>query len=243
MRETGVFAGCPQPHSEASITTFQNDWNPLTMLEKISIFAGLGEREIAALEAIAVRKEISKNTIVIHEGEKSDSLYILISGKADAVSNNADGKQIVLNVFESLDYFGEMSFFDKESRCATVITRKKSQFLVIPRTEFMEIMFAQPDIALNLIKVLLQKVRKATEQIKELAFMHVYERVARYLAETANHSKVIEKCPTQQEIGNMVGASRETVSRILKDLQRHGYIRKEGHRILLLQRFPYIFKS
>jgi CRP/FNR family cyclic AMP-dependent transcriptional regulator len=209
------------------------------MIENVSLFVGLQKEVIAAIEGIATKRIFPKGTIVISEGDQSDSLYIVIKGKANAIRDNEEGKQIVLNVFRPLDYFGEMSFFDKECRSATVITKEQSEFLIIPRKDFWDIMHAHPDIALNLVRLLVEKMRKATRQIEELAFMDVYGRVARFLTETVNDQGVIVDKITHQEIANMVGSSRETVTRIMNELIDRGYIIKKDRQIRLLKKLPY----
>ena len=197
------------------------------MLETVSLFNGLPGNALDALARMAVKKEVPAGAIVISEGESTDSLYILVKGRAQAVCNDQNGKQIILNVFEPADFFGEMSFFDSQKRSATVMTVKPSELLVIPRRAFREFMTGNPDIAFNMIGDLVCKLRTATRQIEDLAFMDVYGRVVRFLTEAGNENGVIAERLTHQEIGNRVGASRETVSRIMAALLKEGYIEKK----------------
>jgi CRP/FNR family cyclic AMP-dependent transcriptional regulator len=224
--------------------------NPLsqeenTMLDTVSLFKGMSRSTLEALNGIAVKKEVPANTIVISEGEESDSLFVITRGRAQAVCNDENGKQIILNVFDPPDFFGEMSFFDRASRCATVMTVKRSLLHVIPREVFRDLMTDHPDIAFNLIGGLVQKLRSATRLIENLAFMDVYGRVVRFLTETAGENGVIEDRLTHQEIGNRIGASRETVTRIMNTLLKKGYVEKCRHpsqkrlQLVLKENIPY----
>jgi CRP/FNR family cyclic AMP-dependent transcriptional regulator len=211
------------------------------MLEQVSLFANLGDREISELEAIGQERSVARNTIVINEGDDTDCLYIVLKGKAHALRSDESGRQFIINRFGPYDYFGEMSFFDRNSRCATVITREKCTLMVLPRKAFFEFAARQPEIYKNLIKALLEKLRKATQQIEELAFLDVYGRLARFLIENQNAEGVIEEKLTQQELADMVGSSRETVNRIFNELVGGGFIIKDKNRIMVKKKLPYSF--
>jgi CRP/FNR family transcriptional regulator, cyclic AMP receptor protein len=211
------------------------------MLERVSLFANLDDREIRDLEAIGQERTMAKNSIVINEGDETDSLYIVLKGKAHALRSDESGRQFIVNRFGPYDCFGEMSFFDRNSRCATVITREKCTLMVLPRKAFFEFAGRHPEIYKNLIKALLEKLRKATQQIEELAFLDVYGRLARFLIENRNADGIIEEKLTQQELADMVGSSRETVNRIFNELVGGGFIVKEKGRIVVKKKLPYSF--
>jgi CRP/FNR family cyclic AMP-dependent transcriptional regulator len=211
------------------------------MLERISLFSNLSMQEIAELETLGQDRSVAKNSIVINEGDDTDSLYIVLKGRANALRSDESGRQFIVNRFGPYDYFGEMSFFDRNSRCATVITREKCTLMVLPRKAFFEFAARHPEIYKNLIKALLEKLRRATQQIEELAFLDVYGRLARFLIENQNAEGVIEEKLTQQELADMVGSSRETVNRIFNELVGGGFIEKEKGRILVKKKLPYSF--
>jgi CRP/FNR family cyclic AMP-dependent transcriptional regulator len=211
------------------------------MLEQVALFSGLKADEIAKLEAIARRRTFAKETVVISEGETSDSLYVLVSGKAVALRNDPSGRQLVVNRFGPNDYFGEMSFFDRSARCATVMTKERSEALIIARNDFLHFIQRHPEILWNVTNALLAKLRKATQQIESLAFLDVYGRLARFLVENQDERGAIREKFTQQELADMIGTTRETVSRILNELVAGGYIRKERGRIAILNKLPYKF--
>jgi CRP/FNR family cyclic AMP-dependent transcriptional regulator len=211
------------------------------MLEKVSLFSNLNAQEIAELEAIGQERSVAKNSIVINEGDDTDCLYIVLKGKAHALRSDESGRQFIVNRFGPYDYFGEMSFFDRNSRCATVITREKCVLMILPRKAFFDFAAKHPEIYGNLIRALLEKLRKATQQIEELAFLDVYGRLARFLIENQNADGVIEEKLTQQELADMVGSSRETVNRIFNELVGGGFIVKEKGRIVVNKKLPYSF--
>lgn len=211
------------------------------MLEQVALFSNLSEKEIAELEAIGQERSVPKNTMVINEGDDSDCLYVILKGKAHALRSDESGRQFIVNRFGPYDCFGEMSFFDRNDRCATVITKAKCTFMVLPRKGFFDFATEHPEIYVNVIKALLEKLRKATQQIEELAFLDVYGRLTRVLIENGNADGVIEEKLTQQELADMVGSSRETVNRIFNELVAGGYLAKEKGRIKVQKKLPYNF--
>jgi CRP/FNR family cyclic AMP-dependent transcriptional regulator len=211
------------------------------MLERVALFSNLGSEEIAKLEAIGQEQSVAKNTMIINEGDETDCLYVVLKGKAHALRSDESGRQFIVKRFGPFDYFGEMSFFDRHARCATVITKEKCTLMILPRKAFSDFAGRHPEIYTNVIRALLEKLRKATQQIEELAFLDVYGRLARVLVETQNADGIIEEKLTQQEIADMVGASRETVNRIINELVAGGYITKEKGRIKIKKKLPYSF--
>jgi CRP/FNR family cyclic AMP-dependent transcriptional regulator len=211
------------------------------MLERVSLFSNLNERAIAELEALGQERSVAKNSIVINEGDDTDCLYVVVKGKAHALRSDESGRQFIVNRFGLFDYFGEMSFFDRNTRCATVVTREKCTLMILPRKTFFDFAARHPEIYGNLIRALLEKLRKATQQIEELAFVDVYGRLARFLIENQNPDGVIEEKLTQQELADMVGSSRETVNRIFNELVVGGFITKEKGQINIKKKLPYSF--
>jgi CRP/FNR family cyclic AMP-dependent transcriptional regulator len=211
------------------------------MLEHVALFSNLNQSEIDELETIGHERSVAKNSVVINEGDNTDSLYIILKGKAHALRSDESGRQFIINRFGPFDYFGEMSFFDRNARCATVVTKEKSTLMVLPRNAFLEFATKHHEIYGNVIRALLEKLRKATQQIEQLAFLDVYGRLTRFLIENQNNMGVIEEKLTQQELAEIVGSSRETVNRIFNELVSGGYILKEKGRIKVLKKLPYSF--
>jgi CRP/FNR family cyclic AMP-dependent transcriptional regulator len=188
----------------------------------------------------AVPRTFPKNTIVVTEGDRTDSLYIIVSGKVKIYVSDEKGKEIVLSEAGSGEYFGEM-VLDEGPRSATVMTLEPTQFLVVPQDDFMDFVVHSPEFALHLILKLIKRVRALTHEVKSLALMDVYGRVARMLLELAVERDgvlAVENKPTQQEMASRVAASREMVSRILTDLTTGGYIKVERDRIVIAKTLP-----
>jgi CRP/FNR family transcriptional regulator, cyclic AMP receptor protein len=211
------------------------------MLEQISLFANLPPEEIIRLESLCQKRSVPKNTLVISEGDETDCLFVVLTGKAHALRSDETGRQFIVNRFAALDYFGEMSLFDRNARCATVISKQKCTFIILPRKVFLDFAAQYPEIYQNIIKSLLEKLRKATEQISELAFLDVYGRLSRFLVENQNADGVVEEKLTQQELADIVGSSRETVNRIYNELVAGGFITKADGRLRILKKLPYSF--
>lgn len=188
----------------------------------------------------AVTRTFPKNTIVVTEGDRTDSLYIVVSGRVKIYVSDDKGKEIVLNESGPGEYFGEM-VLDEGPRSASVVTLEPTQFLLVPQEDFREFISKSPEFSLHLIRKLIRRVRALTNDVKSLALMDVYGRVARMLLDLAVERDgvlVIEGRPTQQEMANRVGASREMISRILGDLAGGGYIEVERDRITIARTLP-----
>ncbi len=211
------------------------------MLEHVALFSTLDPPAIADLEAVCLDRAVPRNTLLINEGDETDCLYVLIKGKAHALRSDEAGRQFVINRFGPLDYFGEMSLFDRDARCATVITKEKCALMVLTRRAFFQFAADHPEVYPNMIRTLLVKLRKATELIGELAFMDVYGRLSRFLVENQNADGVIEEKLTQQDLADIVGASRETVCRIYNELVAGGYVVKKRGCIQIVKPLPYEF--
>jgi CRP/FNR family cyclic AMP-dependent transcriptional regulator len=200
----------------------------------------LSDTELKAVSQRAVTRTFPKNSVVVNEGDRTDSLYIVVSGRVKIYLSDEKGKEIVLNEAGPGEYFGEM-VLDEGPRSASVMTLEPTRFLVVPKEDFREFVARSPEFSLHLICKLIRRVRALTSNVKSLALMDVYGRVARMLLELAKERdgvRVIEGRPTQQEMASRIGASREMVNRILKDLSEGGYITVGRDRITIARDLP-----
>jgi CRP/FNR family cyclic AMP-dependent transcriptional regulator len=200
----------------------------------------LSEAEIRAVARRAVTRAFPKNTVVVTEGDRTDTLHIIVSGRVKIYVSDEKGKEIVLNDAGPGEYFGEL-VLDEGPRAASVMTLEPTRFLVVPRDDLREFVASSPEFSLHLIRKLIRRVRVLTNDVKSLALMDVYGRVARMLLDLAverDGSLVIEDRPTQQEMANRVGASREMINKILGDLASGGYITVERDRITIARALP-----
>jgi len=195
----------------------------------------LNRDELRSLSAQGIVKAFPKNTIIVSEGDETDSFYIIIDGRVKVFVSDEEGREIVLATQNAGDYFGEM-VLDGGPRSASVMTLEPSRFAVIPKNRFREFLHVHPAFSAHLIEKLIRRTRALTENVKSLALMDVYGRVARLLLEMAvedNGRLIIDEKLTQQDIASRVGASREMISRIMKDLTAGGYVSVDRKRITI----------
>ncbi|MBW2365193.1 MAG: Crp/Fnr family transcriptional regulator [Deltaproteobacteria bacterium] len=215
-----------------------------SLLKQIPLFSYLNNGELNSLAKVVHKKTFPKNTIIFSEGDEADSLYIILRGKVRALLNNIHGKELVLTIQEPGEYFGELALIDDDPRSATIMTKEETQLLILPGNAFKNLLRDNPDLIFNILKGLTARLRKATDKIEDLAFMNVYGRISRVLIQRAKHvgqKLVIEERLTHQEIANMIGATREIVSRILKKLSDAGYISIKDKHIEIIKTLPLSF--
>jgi len=211
------------------------------MLDNVPLFSGLSSAALAEIEQHGTVKSFRKNTIVINQDDETYSLYVILSGSVRVFISGEDGREAVLNHQCAGDYFGDLALIDKQPRVASVMTTEASRFMIISREDFMACLSKNPEIAINLIKPMTSRMRMLARNVSSLALLDVYGRVARVLLEQAEEQEdgeMITEKLTQQEIADMVGASRAMVSRILKDLKAGGYISVAKKRITIHQKLP-----
>jgi len=214
----------------------------LSLIKNVPLFSCLDDIELEGLLKAAVRKTFARHTILLNAGDTTDSLYVITEGKVKAVIIDEHGKEIILSISGPGEYFGEMAMIDGEPRSATIMTREQTEIMIFSKGDLRRVFAQNPDIVFNLLKGLTRRLRKANQQIESLALMDVYGRVATLLTEAAKplgSAAVIPEALTHQEIANMVGSSREMVSRILNELVRGGYIAVEKRIISIIKKLPY----
>ncbi len=197
------------------------------MIENVSIFAGMDPQALALIEQRMIRRTYPKHTILLSEGDNSDSLYVILSGRVKVYLNDENGKEAIINYQEAGEYFGELSLIDDSRRSASIMTVEKSSMAIMPKQVFHQVLQDNPDIAIHLLKDMVHRVRTLTDEIKSLALSDVYGRLSKTLLSLATERDgllVIERAVTQQELANRIGSSREMVCRIIKDLVKGGYI-------------------
>ncbi len=202
--------------------------------------APLQDATLRSIAATGVVRTFPRNTILMNEGEHGETLYIIISGRVKVFASNAAGKEIVIALFGPGEYVGEMAL-DGNPRSASVITTEPTTCAVVHRAQLREFIISNPDFALHLIEKLIRRVRATTEDMKSLALSDVYGRLVRLinsLAREVNGRTIIPERLTQQDIAERVGASRDMISRLMKDLVAGGYLALEDHIIVVRKRPP-----
>ena len=205
------------------------------------LFAELSPEDLNLICECGAAKTYPKHSIVINEGDLSDTLYIIRQGKVKVYLSETDGREVTLNILGPGEFFGELALIDEAPRSASVVTLESTSLSLVSKATFQQCIKEHTEIAMKLMRTLCQRVRSLTESVKKLALLDVYGRVARTLesmAVTKDGVQVIEQRLTHQDIASMVGASREMVSRILKELTIGNYIQFKEKQITLLKKLP-----
>ena len=188
----------------------------------------------------ATVRAFPKNAIIVHEGDETDSLYVMLAGRARVYVSNAQGREVQLNQIGPGEYFGEVTL-DGGPLSASVMAAEDCRCAVVKRNELLTIVEKQPQVALHMVRKLASRVRDLTENVRSLALMDVYGRVARLLLELAEERDgrlIVEGPLTHKDIASRVGASREMISRIFSDLTAGGYVGKENGRLVIMRKPP-----
>lgn len=196
-------------------------------LTTIPLFSNMPHESLEFLSTRIQNRTYARNSIIIAEGEQSDSLYIVNEGRVKIYISGPDGREMQLKTLGPGDYFGELSLIDNKPRSASAITISDSNISVITSEDLLKCLSCNPEITINMLQVLAKRLREATESQRQLALMDVYGRLRctlLTLCQEVNNTLLLEPKPTQQDFANMIGASREMVSRIFKDLKADGYI-------------------
>jgi CRP/FNR family cyclic AMP-dependent transcriptional regulator len=192
------------------------------------------------IAAVATVRTFPKRAIIVTEGDDTDSLYVVLSGKARVFVADEKGREVQLNQLGTGEYFGEVTL-DGGPRSASVMAVEDCRCAVVKRTEVTAFIEQHPELALHVMRKLARRVRDLTENVRSLALMDVYGRVARLLLELAEEEDgklVIRENLTHKDIASRVGASREMISRIFSDLAEGGYVRKEEGNLVIARKPP-----
>jgi CRP/FNR family cyclic AMP-dependent transcriptional regulator len=207
-------------------------------LATVPLFNGLDRNELERFAEVTREKSYPKGSVILFEDDPGDSLFVVRDGRVKVVLIGEDGREVILGVLGVGEYFGELSLIDDRPRSAHVIAMEDSNLLVLRREDFRKRVESSPSVAWSLLTELSRRLRRADDKIGGLVLLDVPGRIARLLLDLAEESgtNAIEKSLTHQTIAQMIGASRETVSRAMKDFQDAGWITVERRRIALADR-------
>ena len=197
----------------------------------------------ALLDAIAPRgsaRTFAANAILINEGDTTDSLYIVLSGRVKVYASSDDGREVVLTEYGPGEYFGELSI-DGARRSASIKALEPCSCRVVQGSELRQFLAEHPDFAMHLTHKLIGMVRRLTEQVRSLALQDVYGRMVRVLTELSEpvgDERVVRQKLTQQDIADRIGSSREMVNRVMKELTTGGYIGQRDGRLVIRRKLP-----
>jgi CRP/FNR family cyclic AMP-dependent transcriptional regulator len=200
----------------------------LELIRRVPLFSMLTETQANSVSQAVVKRRFKRGEAIVEQGKKSNALFIILTGRARVVSADGRGREVILANMTPGDYIGEMSLIDNEPHSATVRAEVQTDVLMLGRLEFARCLPENTSMAYAVMKGLVQRLRHADRKIESLALMDVYGRVARALIESSVPNKdgfgLIKDRISRQDLAKMVGASREMVSRVMKDLEERGFI-------------------
>lgn len=213
-----------------------------TFALNVPLFQDLTQRDRCAICRAMLHRKFSANQIIVHEeDEDSRTFFIIVSGTVHVVVISSEGKKSILATLHKGDFFGEMAVLDGEPRSASVIAAEDCEIFMLYHQPFLEILKKYPQITIRMLITMSRRLRKSNRHVNTLSLMSVYGRVADALLQLVNDMGersgdviVIQKRPTHQVIADMAGTSRETVSRVLSQLQKKRYIILDGKRLVIL---------
>lgn len=211
----------------------------LELIRRVPLFSMLTASQAESVADAVVKRRFRRGEPIVEQGKKSNALSIILTGRARVITADARGREVILATLQSGDYVGEMSLIDDEPHSATVRAEIQTDALILGRMEFARCLPENSSMAYAVMKGLVQRLRHADRKIESLALMDVYGRVARALLEFANEdgegNAVIRDKVSRQDLAKMVGASREMVSRVMKDLEERGFIETRDDGSLLVK--------
>jgi CRP/FNR family cyclic AMP-dependent transcriptional regulator len=206
------------------------------LLRNVPLFSVLTETQLEVLTGVVTRRSFPRGTTIIAAGDMTDSLYVIISGRLKVMMSDDDGGEVILALLGPNEFFGEMGLLDDHPRSASVVAIEPCELLGLLKRDFKKCLAENFEMTMTVMRSVVKRLREADRKIGSLALMDVYGRVARLLlemSETIDGQKVVTKKLAKQDIAKMIGASREMVSRVMKDLQTGGVIEVRGGSIFL----------
>ncbi len=213
----------------------------LDLIRRVPLFSMLTEAQAVSVADAVVKRRFKRGELIVEQGKKSNALFILLNGRARVMSADSRGREVILATLQPGDHIGEMSLIDNEPHSATVRAEVQTDVLMLGRAEFARCLPENSSMAYAIMHGLVQRLRHADRKIESLALMDVYGRVARALLEFAADTDsdtgemLIREKISRQDIAKMVGASREMVSRVMKDLEERGFIQTQDNGSIIVK--------
>jgi CRP/FNR family cyclic AMP-dependent transcriptional regulator len=212
----------------------------IRLLKRVPLFSQLDDDDLEKIRNLCVTQHYVKDQIILIEEEAGNTLFLIQKGRVKVSRISDDGREVILSILEPGDFFGELSLIDGKARSASVTAIEDSEVLMLRRGDFLGLLSDYPQISISLMKELAGRIRKSDTQIKSLSLQDAMGRVASSLIMLAeDHGRmrknevVIPKIPLQQDLANMAGTSRETISRVFRLLEAEQLIQRSGRRITI----------
>ena len=213
----------------------------IDLLQSVSLFFDLSEKELGYIEEKMVTRRYENGNYIFLEDSEGEQCFFVAKGSVKVTRLSKDGREVILTMLNAGDFFGEMSLLDGESRSANVIALEETKVLTLNREDFLVVLHDYPTIAIQLVKEMAGRLRKSDRQIASLSLSDAEKRITMCIIRFADDQGVIKngkvsipKTPIQQDIANMAGTSRETVSRALSILEKENLIERNGRELIIL---------
>ncbi len=210
----------------------------LESLRAIPLFSRVNDVDLEDIASHLIERRFTKNSTVVEEGLPGDYMYVIREGRVKVTKASEDGREKIMNFMEAGGFFGDMALLSNEVRSASVKTLEPSRLLALSRRDFIDLLRQSPDLALAVIEELTVRLRETSEQASSLSFQGVkqrtrglFERISR--SEPAESDQRLTPALTHQQIADMIGTSRETVTRAIKQLKQEGWLAQQGKRYVI----------
>ncbi|HJP33413.1 MAG: Crp/Fnr family transcriptional regulator [Candidatus Latescibacteria bacterium] len=214
----------------------------ISLLRRVPLFEVLKDDDLEAIARVTITRSFDKDQVIILAEEEGDALFIIASGQVKVSIVTEDGREVILSLLGEGAVFGELSLLDGKPRSANVVATEDTELYMVRRTDFLQLVYKVPQIAVGLLAELAARLRKTDRKIEGLALLDVTSRISETLLQLAeeqgseiDNGVTIPSRPGHQQLANMSGTTRETVSRVLKRLEAQGYISSEGRSITILR--------
>jgi CRP/FNR family cyclic AMP-dependent transcriptional regulator len=209
----------------------------LESLRAIPLFSRVGDADLESLASHLIERRYPKHATIVEEGLPGDYMYVIREGRVKVTKASEDGREKIMNFFEGGDFFGEMSLLDQAPRSASVKTLQETRLLALSRKDFLRLLRSSPDLALAVIEELTRRLRETGEQASAMSFQGVKDRTRGLLERIARDDpdagRRITPALTHQQIADMIGTSRETVTRAVKQLKDESWLQQVGKRYVV----------
>lgn len=213
----------------------------IRLMKRVPLFARLTDEEVNQIADQCIRRECKKEQVILVEEEVGQTLFIILKGTVKITRTSEEGREVILTILKSGDFFGELSLLDGRGRSATVVAMEEAELLTLRRSEFLHIIERFPQLSIELLKILGDRIRKCDIQIESITLHDSVGRIGSSLIHVADQtgylrdkSMVIPKLPVQQDLANMAGTARETISRVMSVFEQRGLIERVGHRVVIV---------
>ena len=213
----------------------------ISLLRQVPLFEGLDDEQLDAIALVTITRRFDKDQVIILAEEEGNALFIISSGQVKVSIVSEDGREVILSLLGTGSVFGELSLLDGKPRSANVVATENTDLYMLRRSDFLQLVYKVPQIAVGLLAELAARLRKTDRKIGGLALLDVTSRISETLLQLADEhgtetddGVLLKSRPTHQQIANMSGTTRETVSRVLKRLEKQEYITTEGRTITIV---------